>query len=104
MLTSVTFQPGRLRLLTRPTATGSLLLANAMGMVLVAALAARGASRREIETRLHSDKGAIIGDGDTMVLPDMAGSASAPRTLRRPTLRLKELAARRHLASRRGGP
>src|SRR4249919_532163 len=44
MLTPVRFQPGRLRLLTRPTATGSLLLANAMGMVAVAALAARAAA------------------------------------------------------------
>ena len=44
MLTPVTFQPGRVRLLTRPTATGSLLLANAMGVLVVAAFAARAAA------------------------------------------------------------
>src|SRR6266436_205243 len=46
MLTPVTVAPGRLRLGTRPTATGSLLPANATGMVVVAAFAARLAARQ----------------------------------------------------------
>jgi hypothetical protein len=39
-LTPVTFPPGRLRLVTRPTLTGSAPLVKTMGIVAVAALAA----------------------------------------------------------------
>ena len=44
MVLPVTFAPGRLRLATRPNATGSAPVAKTMGMVVVAAFAASGAS------------------------------------------------------------
>src|SRR5262249_39977383 len=55
-LTPVTLPPGRLRLATRPNLTGSVPLANTIGIVVVAALAASAAGELVTMGRLRLRK------------------------------------------------